>query len=123
LLDAPEDLVSGEAFNIGSAKQNYRIRQLAETVQTRFPDCEITFAEGAAPDPRSYRVDFSKFTSAFPGCRLEWTAEKGVDELAGAYAAHGLTLADFQGHRFIRLNQLRRLLDARLLDADLRWSC
>jgi nucleoside-diphosphate-sugar epimerase len=122
LLEAPDERVSAEAFNIGTAAQNYRVRQLAETVQMRFPACEITFAEGAAPDPRSYRVDFSKFTSAFPTCELEWTAEQGVDELADAYAEYGLTLSDFQGHRFIRLNQLRRLLDGRLLDSDLRWS-
>ena len=66
LLDAPTELVSGEAFNIGSAEQNYRIRDLAEIVRERLPDCEVTFAEGASPDPRSYRVDFSKFAAAFP---------------------------------------------------------
>ena len=30
LLEAPEELVSGEAFNIGSAEQNYRISDLAD---------------------------------------------------------------------------------------------
>jgi nucleoside-diphosphate-sugar epimerase len=53
LLDAPAEEISGEAFNIGSDEQNYRIRQLAEIVHERLPDCEITFAEGASPDPRS----------------------------------------------------------------------
>lgn len=121
LLDAPDEVVHGEAFNIGSAAQNYRIRELAEIVHERLPGCEITFAEGASPDPRSYRVDFSKFESTFPGCRLEWTAERGADELVRAYEAVGLTLEDFQGHRYIRLGQLKRLLDAEALDDDLRW--
>jgi nucleoside-diphosphate-sugar epimerase len=120
LLAAPEEIVAGEAFNIGSAEQNYRISELAEIVHERLPECEVTFAEGASPDPRSYRVDFSKFASAFPECEFEWTAERGADELATGYEHVGLTLEEFQGHRYIRLNQLRRLLDSGSLDPDLR---
>ena len=122
LLDAPQDAIAGEAFNIGSENQNYRILELADIVHERLPQCKVTFAEGAAPDPRSYRVDFSKFATAFPECRFEWTAERGADELATAYERAGLTLEDFEGHRFIRLNQLRRLLDAGSLDSELRWT-
>ena len=122
LLQAPDELVSGEAFNIGTAAQNYTIRDLAEIVQRRFPDCEITFAEGASPDPRSYRVDFTKLATALPELRLEWTAERGADELASAYEAVALSYDDFQGHRYVRLNQLRRLLDSGVLGPDLRWT-
>jgi nucleoside-diphosphate-sugar epimerase len=122
LLEAPDDVVRGEAFNIGSDAQNYRIRELAEIVHDCFAQCEVTFAEGASADPRSYRVDFSKFESAFPECRFEWTAERGADELARAYEDVGLTFEDFQGHRYIRLGQLRRLLDANALDGELRWN-
>jgi nucleoside-diphosphate-sugar epimerase len=122
LIDAPDDLVAGEAFNIGSAEQNYRIRELAEVVQQRFPMCEITYADGASPDPRSYRVDFSKFAAAFPDFRFEWTAARGTEELATAYARHELTFDNFQGHRYVRLNQLRRLIDEGELDGHLRWS-
>jgi nucleoside-diphosphate-sugar epimerase len=122
LLEAPDEAVRGEAFNIGSDAQNYRIRELAEIVHARLPHCQVTFAEGASADPRSYRVDFSKFESAFPRCRFEWTAERGADELAQSYEEVGLTFDDFQGHRFIRLGQLRRLLDSDALDAQLRWN-
>jgi len=115
-------VVRGEAFNIGSDDQNYRVRELAEIVQGRLPHCEVAFAEGASSDPRSYRVDFSKFESTFPDCRFEWTAERGVDELARAYETVGLTFDDFQGHRYIRLGQLSRLLEAGALDEDLRWA-
>jgi nucleoside-diphosphate-sugar epimerase len=122
LLEAPDEVVRGQAFNIGSDLQNYRIRDLAEIVHERLPQCRVTFEEGASPDPRSYRVDFAKFESAFPQCRFEWTAERGADELALAYEEVGLTFDDFQGHRFIRLGQLRRLLERRALDSDLRWE-
>jgi nucleoside-diphosphate-sugar epimerase len=122
LLEAPDEVVRGEAFNIGSEPQNYRIRDLAEIVHDRLPNCEVTFAEGAAADPRSYRVDFTKFASSFPECRFEWTAERGADELARAYEHVGLTFEDFQAHRYIRLGQLKRLLDAHALDGELRWN-
>jgi nucleoside-diphosphate-sugar epimerase len=122
LLEAPDEVVRGEAFNIGSEVQNNRIGELAEIVHDRLPHCEVTFAEGASADPRSYRVDFSKFASAFPQCRFEWTADRGADELARGYEEVGLTYEEFQGHRYIRLGQLRRLLDADALDAELRWE-
>jgi len=120
LLEAPADLVRGEAFNIGSDEQNYRIRELAEIVHERLPSCQVTFAEGASPDPRSYRVSFSKFASSFPECRFEWTAERGADELATAYERVGLTREEFEGDRYLRLGRLKRLLADEQLDGTLR---
>jgi nucleoside-diphosphate-sugar epimerase len=121
LLEAPADAVRGEAFNVGTDAQNYRIRELAEIVRRR-SGCEIEIAGGATNDPRSYRVDFSKLAGAFPALRLEWTADTGARQLLAAYAEHGLTTELFEGHRFIRLNQLRRLLDDGRLDGTLRWA-
>jgi nucleoside-diphosphate-sugar epimerase len=122
-LAAPPEKVAGEAFNIGSTEQNYRVRELAEIVRRRLPSCEITFASDASPDPRSYRVDFTKLSSRFPECTFDWTAERGADELAIAYEREGLMLEELQeGHRYIRLNQLKRLLDAGALDDRLRWA-
>ena len=121
LLSAPAQELAGDAFNIGSAEQNYRIRDLAEIVHLRLPDCEVTFASDASPDPRSYRVDFSKFSSRFPDCVLEWSAERGADELADAYERAGLTLAEFEGDRYIRLGRLKRLLASGALDNELLW--
>ena len=78
LLDAPRDAIQVEAFNIGSDDQNYRIRDLAEVVRNVMPECEVTFAEGAGTDPRSYRVDFGKLERAFPDLRIEWTAQRSA---------------------------------------------
>lgn len=120
LLEAPVEAVSGEAFNIGTAEQNYRIRDLAEVVRGVMPECEVTFADGAGTDPRSYRVDFGKLERAFPDLQLEWTARSGAVELVDAYRAAGLTREQFEGDRFVRLRRLRSLLDDGALDASLR---
>jgi nucleoside-diphosphate-sugar epimerase len=122
LLAAPPDEIRGEAFNIGTNAQNYRIRDLAEIVRARLPECDVTFASDASPDPRSYRVDFGRFARRFPDCSFEWSAERGADELASAYERFGMTLADFEGERFTRLRRLKHLIEANALDDELRWS-
>jgi nucleoside-diphosphate-sugar epimerase len=121
LLDSPADAIRGRAFNIGTDEQNYTIRQLAEVVQERLPECEIEYAEGASPDTRSYRVDFSRFHDAFPDCTFEWTAARGADELATAYASVGLTADELSGQRYLRLGRIKRLLADGALSDELRW--
>ena len=90
MLEAPDDLVRGEAFNVGSADQNYLIRDLAE-VLADVTGCEVEFASDASPDPRSYRVDFSKLARAFPALQFEWDSRRGSEELVDAYRALPLT--------------------------------
>jgi nucleoside-diphosphate-sugar epimerase len=121
LLDAPEDLVRGEAFNVGTDEQNYLVRDLAEVLAT-VTGCEIELAEGSSADDRSYRVDFSKLARTFPGLELEWDAERGAHELADAYRAVGLTAEDFEGNRYVRLRRLSVLLERGELDDALRWN-
>jgi hypothetical protein len=77
-------------------------------------------AEGSSADDRSYRVGFSKLRAAFPDLSLDWDAERGARELADAYRAVGLTTADFDGDRYVRLRRLQGQLDAGELDDDLR---
>jgi nucleoside-diphosphate-sugar epimerase len=122
LAEAPAESIRHAAYNIGRTSENYQIRDLAELVQGLVPDCAVSFAEGASADPRSYRVDFERFAGDFPDCRLTWTAEAGARELLEAYRAYGLTREAFQGRRFIRLGQIKRLREAGLVDDALRWS-
>jgi nucleoside-diphosphate-sugar epimerase len=119
-LEAPRETVHDEAFNIGTAEENYQVRELAEIVRETVSATEIEYAADAGPDPRSYRVDFTKFAQAFPECRLEWTARRGAAELQAAFERIGLTLELFEGHRYTRLRQLTRRLAEGSLDESLR---
>jgi nucleoside-diphosphate-sugar epimerase len=121
LLEAPEDAIRGEAFNVGTDEQNYRVRELAE-ILAQVTGCEIEIAEGSSADNRSYRVDFTKLAEAFPELVLDWNAERGARELAAAYRDVGMTREDFEGDRYVRLRRLRTLLDDGSLAADLRWA-
>jgi len=120
LLDAPEDQIRGEAFNVGTDEQNYLVRGLAEAVSS-VTGCEIEIAEGSSADQRSYRVSFSKLARAFPDLTFDWDAERGARELIDAYRAVDLRWEDFDSERYVRIRRLRSLLDEGELDADLRW--
>jgi nucleoside-diphosphate-sugar epimerase len=119
-LVAPIALVRNEPFNVGANDENYRVRDLAEIVRETFAGCEIEYAEGAGPDPRSYRVDFRKLAEALPAARPTWTARDGARELLDAFRTARLTSAGFD--MFTRLSRLKSLLAEGSLDDDLRWS-
>ena len=120
MLEAPRELVHDEAFNVGRSQDNVQIRDVAGMVRDAVPGSRLSFADGAGPDLRNYRVDFAKLTETFPELSLRWTVRAGIDELVAAYAKHGMTHEDFMSSRFVRLRRIRELLAARLLDDMLR---
>jgi nucleoside-diphosphate-sugar epimerase len=122
ILAAPREVVHAQAFNVGSERDNYQVRDLAGIVAATVEGCTIEYAGSGDPDPRSYQVDFGKLATAFPQLDVRWDAAAGAAELRDAYVKAGLTLAEFQGDRFIRLNRLNALLEQRALDPELRWQ-
>jgi nucleoside-diphosphate-sugar epimerase len=122
VLAAQPSVVRAQAFNVGRNDQNYRIREIAEIVKETVPGCEIAFAEGAGPDKRNYRADFTKISRVLPSFKPEWDARKGARQLYEAYKAIGLELSDFEGPRYRRIDQIRLLMASGKLGRDLRWN-
>jgi len=122
VLQAPLDLVCNQAFNVGVNRENYQVRELAAIVQQVIPTCAVEYSGKAGPDPRNYRVDFSKLERAFPAFRPRWNALEGARELSAAYRAAGMTAEDFHGRKFTRLKQLKHLIGTGRLDESLRWK-
>jgi nucleoside-diphosphate-sugar epimerase len=122
VLEAPREAVHGEAFNVGRDRDNWRVRDLAEMVAAAVPGAAIAYAPGGGPDRRNYRVSFAKIRERVPGFRPRWTVEEGIRDLAAAYERHGLTLADLEGGRLIRLARIKELLAQGRLGADLAWK-
>lgn len=121
-LEAPDEQVFNEAFNVGQTAHNYRIRDLAEIVASVVPDCTIEFANDAGPDKRSYRVSFEKIRRRLPAFKPQWDARMGAEQLYRAYRSSGLTLEEFEGPRYQRIGHVKKLLAEGLLDSDLRHS-
>jgi nucleoside-diphosphate-sugar epimerase len=116
MLEAPREFVHDEAFNVGRPQDNVQVRDIAEMVRAAVPGSALSIVEGAGPDLRNYRVDFSKLEETFPDLTLRWSVREGIDELVAAYTKHGLTYDDFTSSRFVRLRRIRELLSAGLLD-------
>jgi nucleoside-diphosphate-sugar epimerase len=121
VLEAPQEAVHNETFNVGVTEENYRIRELAAIVAETVPGCRIEYAADGGPDKRCYRVSCDKIRSVLPNFRPQWNARKGAQELYSAYQAVGLSSADLEKAPYTRLSQIQRLIKAGKLDTSLRW--
>jgi nucleoside-diphosphate-sugar epimerase len=119
-LEAPIAAIHNQAFNVGRTTENFQIRQVAELVAEVVPNCTVTFAPGASPDARNYKVDFRKIETTLPGYRPKWTLRQGIEELYRAYQKAGMTEEVFMGPRYYRLRTVRGLQERGLLDGELR---
>jgi nucleoside-diphosphate-sugar epimerase len=115
VLEAPREVVHDQAFNVGRDEDVVQIRDIATAVSKAF-DAPVTFAEGAAPDKRDYRVDFAKINALLPSFRPAWTIPDGITELADDMRRIGLAAEDFEGERFVRLERVNRLRSSGRLD-------
>lgn len=122
VLAAPREVVHNHALNVGQTEENYRIRELAAIVRDVVPGSRVEYAKDGGPDPRCYRVDFSKIHRLLPDFKPRWTARRGAEELYAAYKTAGLALKDCEGPRFKRIDHLKQLLSTDCLDATLRWG-
>jgi nucleoside-diphosphate-sugar epimerase len=122
VLEAPREVVHGQAFNVGRNQDNYRIRELADIVQEIVPGCRIEYASDAGPDRRCYRVDCSKLAQTLPRFQPRWNARQGASELYEAYRTFGLTLDEFEGPRFKRVDHIKQLRASGQLSSALRWT-
>jgi nucleoside-diphosphate-sugar epimerase len=120
-LQAPEDRVRGEIFNVGSNGENYRVREIAEFVKAVYPDCKLTFGDPAG-DNRSYKVSFDKIERSLPGFAARWNAREGAQQLHDLFTRIGLTRSMFDFRAFTRLRQLEHLQRTGQLDTDFYWT-
>jgi nucleoside-diphosphate-sugar epimerase len=118
-LEADRDAVHGRAFNVGSASENYTVREIAETVAAAVPSSRLAITGQNGPDPRSYRVDFSRIARELPAFAPRWSIVAGTQQLLDAYRRHGLTLEQ-SARSFTRLAWIAAQRDAGRLGADLR---
>ncbi|MEM7131409.1 MAG: SDR family oxidoreductase [Chloroflexota bacterium] len=121
VLEAPRDKVHNEAFNVGRPEENYQIKEIAEIVVDTVPGSYIEYAEGAGPDSRCYRVDSSKIAETLPSYAPQWDAKRGAQELFDSYQNVGVTVEEFEGPRYRRIDHIKNLISSGQLDENLRW--
>lgn len=122
VLEAETSSVHNQAFNVGRAGENYEIRDVARLVSDVVPGSSVTFGSGATADKRSYRVSFEKIARVLPSFAPSWTVRDGVEEMVPRFAESGLTVDALHGPEFVRLAQLKRLMEEAALNSELFWT-
>jgi nucleoside-diphosphate-sugar epimerase len=79
VLTAPKEVVSGEAFNVGSDAENFTLGQIAELIHRQVPNAKIV-ADETFVDKRNYRVSFEKIADAI-GFMPSWSIEAGISQV------------------------------------------
>jgi nucleoside-diphosphate-sugar epimerase len=107
-LQAPLEQVSGEIFNLGDSRLNYKLSEVAEEIRQAFPATEVKYVTNN--DRRSYRVNFKKIHNALD-YRCTVSLRDGIQELRKALE-EGL-VADYNDARY---NNQKFLASAGVLD-------
>jgi nucleoside-diphosphate-sugar epimerase len=121
VLEAPRELVHNESFNVGRTSENYRVREVADMVAEVVPNSKVTYAAGASPDTRNYRVNCDKIAARLPTFKPVLTVRKGIEQVYESYVQNKLTSEQFLSSQFIRLKRVTELQNRGLLDNMLTW--
>lgn len=115
----------GGAFlriNAGSNDWNFSVREIAQKVQSVFPETDISINADAEPDKRSYKVNFDLFKGLAGEYYPSRTLEQSIEEIAACVRSSNIDLSDFRSSHLMRLNVLKQLKESNRLDNDLYWA-
>ena len=108
--------------NVGRNDNNLTVLQMAELVKELIPNVNLSVNTNAAPDKRSYAVDFSLYESLCGDYRAQWTIKDSALRLIELMEPIKEKLNNFRDSHLIRHNVLRDLKDQKVLDENLRLN-
>jgi nucleoside-diphosphate-sugar epimerase len=108
-----------EIVNVGS--YNYQVKQLAEFIKEQLPETEIVINPNAAPDKRSYKVNFTKFQNLAPDYYPKITIQETILNLVNGLKDIKFNDVNFRKGNLIRLNKLNNLKQLNLINNNLKW--
>jgi nucleoside-diphosphate-sugar epimerase len=112
-----DDLVQ---VNVGSEGWTWPVGRLAQNVASVLGGIEVTINQAAAPDRRSYQMDFSLFRRMASEHQPTKDFEQTVHELRDQIRGLSFGNRSFRESRYIRLNHLRNLRKLGMVDSLLR---
>ena len=110
------------SVNAGRDEANYQVRDLAHAVAKHLPNTTVSINANAPPDSRSYKVSFSLFRALAPGHLPQVTLDQSIERLIAGFERMRFQDPDFRESPYMRLNTLRRHINAGTLGSDLRWK-
>jgi len=118
------DLDNGGPFiivNAGSNRWNYQIKELAQAVKDHFPDLDLSINENAAPDKRSYKVNFGNFKKLAKEFYPKMSLNDTVKNLSEGLNMINFNDSDFRQSYLIRLTILKNHINNSRLSKNLKW--
>ena len=110
------------AVNVGSNSWNYQVKELAYAVADIIPGVEVSINTEAAPDKRSYKVNFDLYRQLAPDYLPQYDLHKTIIELQQGLSAMRFNDPNFRESHFMRLKVLTNLRDKNLLNDNLQWQ-
>ena len=110
------------AVNAGSSKWNYQVIDLAKAVSLAIQGVQIDINKNAAPDERSYKVNFELFEKLAPDAQPICNLADTIQELYDGLIAMEFDNINFHNSPFMRLRILNSLQEKNHLDEALNWS-
>jgi len=108
------------AANIGN--KNYQVSDLAAAVANAIPGTRVSVNPDAAPDKRSYQVDFSLFQSLAPDHQPRMSLRHSIEELKSGLERMKFDDSEFRSSDYMRLKVLEGHIRNHRLSGDLRWT-
>ena len=120
-IEAPKNLIEGQAFNVGIKNGNFTVKDLALAAQNSVKGSELIFMNKHT-DPRSYKVSFDKiFKTIGHFYKPKWDLKSGGEQLVNFFNDINLSEEMFRGEKCNRLKKLRLLTETNKIDSMLKW--
>jgi hypothetical protein len=95
------------------------VKDLAWAVKLHLPDTHVSMNPHAAPDKRSYRVNFDLFKRLAPDHQPLFTLPDTIEGLVNGLKQIKFSDDNFRSSELIRLNVIRKLLAQKEIDTQL----
>ena len=79
VLEADNEAVAFNVFNVGDTTQNYTKKMLVDEILRQVPEAQVTYVH-KEDDPRDYRVNFDKIRETL-GFSISRTVPQGIHEI------------------------------------------
>ncbi len=79
VIEAEEDKVAFDVFNVGDTSENYQKKMIVDEIVKQIPDAKIKYVS-KNEDPRDYRVEFTKIKDKL-GFELMFTVPDGIKQI------------------------------------------
>lgn len=110
------------AVNVGSNEWNYQVRDLAAAVADAIPGVSVSINKEAAPDKRSYRVNFDLYRKMAPHHQPQVDLKSSILELRAGLERMNFNDPEFRSSRLMRLLVLNGLRENKAIDENLHWA-